>query len=55
MYIYYAGNCIKSKNVLIGIYDKKLFKNNKYNALIGLEILEGEGEIKNEYSESIKI
>jgi len=35
------------KNVIIGIYDKKLSKKDKYNALLGLEILEGSNE--NEY------
>ena len=29
------------KNVIIGIYDKKLSKNGKYNALLGLDVLEG--------------
>lgn len=28
------------ENVVLGIYDKKISKDNKYNALIGLEILE---------------
>ncbi len=35
------SNKEKIKNVIIGIYDKKLSKKNRYNALIGLEILEG--------------
>lgn len=32
------------ENVIIGIYDKKLSKKNNYNALLGLDILEGENE-----------
>lgn len=35
------SNKEKIKNVIIGIYDKKLSKKNRYNALIGLELLEG--------------
>lgn len=35
---------IEKENVIAGIYDKKLTKDNKYNALIGLNILEGEHE-----------
>ena len=33
---------VNRDNVIIGIYDKKLTKDNKYNALIGLNLLEGE-------------
>ena len=40
--------------MIIGIYNKKLFNNNEYNALIGLECL-NKGEEKNEHSEYIKI
>ena len=43
----------KINNILIGISEKKLFKNSEYNGLIGLEILNG-GTINNEYSELIK-
>lgn len=32
------------KNIIIGIYDKKLSKKDKYNALLGLDILEGSEE-----------
>lgn len=39
------------KDVIIGIYNKKLSKKNKYNALIGLDIIERSGE--NEYITSI--
>ena len=47
---YIDSNEEELKNVIIGIYNNKLSKNNKYNALLGLEILEG-GE-KNEYIKS---
>lgn len=33
---------IERKNIIVGIYNKKLTKDNKYNALIGLNLLEGE-------------
>lgn len=39
------------KDVIIGIYNKKLSKKNRYNALIGLDIIERSGE--NEYITSI--
>lgn len=38
--IYYQGKIAKNKDVIIGIYDKKLSKNNKYNALVGMEVIE---------------
>lgn len=41
------------KEVIIGVYDKQLSKNNLYSALVGLEILEGRE--KNEYITNIKI
>ncbi len=43
--INYNENKIITKNVIIGIYDKKISKN--YSALIGLEILEGGKEYEN--------
>lgn len=43
---------IERKNVIAGIYDKKLAKDNKYNALIGLNLLEGENE--NEFATTSK-
>ena len=44
---------IKEKNnIIVGIYNKKLTKDNKYNALIGLNLLEGEE--KNEFASSAK-
>lgn len=36
----YQEKAINNKNVIIGIYDKKLSKSNKYNALVGLEIID---------------
>ena len=39
------------ENVIIGIYNKKLSKKNKYNALIGLDIIERSDE--SEYITSI--
>lgn len=44
---YIDSNEEELKSVIIGIYDKKLSKKDKYNALLGLEILEGSK--KNEY------
>ena len=41
---YIDANEEELKNVIIGIYDKKLSKKDKYNALLGLEILEGSKE-----------
>lgn len=35
---------VEKNNIIVGIYDKKLTKDNKYNALIGLNLLEGENE-----------
>lgn len=51
--IEYEEEIIEINNILIGISEKKLFKNSEYNGLIGLEILNG-GTINNEYSELIK-
>ena len=39
IYINHNEDIIKTKNVIIGIYDKKISKH--YSALIGLELLEG--------------
>jgi len=46
----------KHENIkaIIGIYDKELTKTGVYNALVGLDILEG-GEFKSEHLTSIKI
>ena len=37
---------------MIGVYNNKLTKDNKYNALIGLNLLEGEDEY--EFTTSVK-
>lgn len=42
------------KNVIVGIYNKNLSKNNTYNALIGLDILNNEGGSKYEYITNFK-
>lgn len=36
----YQGEIIKNNQVIIGIYNNKLSKNNKYHALIGLDLIE---------------
>ena len=36
---------VERKDVIAGIYDKKITKDNKYNALIGLNLLETEKEL----------
>lgn len=60
--IAYKVDCVKVEyqdeineldNVLIGIYNDTLTKNNKYSALLGLQILE-RSKIKNEYNTDIK-
>lgn len=43
------------ENVIIGIYNGILNKSGKYESLIGLEILENEGGINNEYTKSIEV
>lgn len=43
---------IQKENIIVGIYEKKLTKDNKYNALIGLNLLEGDS--KDEFATSIK-
>ena len=40
---------IERENIIAGIYDKKLTKDNRYNALIGLNLLE-EGENSTDYT-----
>jgi len=47
--VIYDENERDYRNVIVGIYDKVLSKNNKYNALIGLDML-GEEEREYEYS-----
>ena len=38
---------VERKDVIAGIYDRKITKDNKYNALIGLNLLETEKELQN--------
>lgn len=38
-YINYQGKILENKKVIVGIYNKKLSRNNKYNALVGLDII----------------
>lgn len=38
-YINYQGKIVQNKKVIIGVYNKKISKNNKYNALVGLDII----------------
>ena len=54
MYLYKDEEKIELNKILIGIYNKRLFKNNEYNALVGLEIFEQGGSI-HEYSQVVKI
>ena len=54
VYVKYDEQIEKKSNLLIGIYDRKLFVHNQYNAIVGLEILNKEENI-NEFSTNIKI
>lgn len=38
-YISYQGKIVENKKVIVGIYNKKLSRNNKYKALVGLDII----------------
>lgn len=38
-YINYQGKILENKDIIVGIYNKKLSKNNRYNALVGLDII----------------
>lgn len=38
-YINYQGKIVENKKVIVGIYNKKLSRNNKYKALVGLDII----------------
>ncbi len=49
----YQDEINELENVLIGIYNDTLTKNNKYSALIGLQILE-RSKVKNEHNTDIK-
>ena len=41
-------------NIIIGIYDKSITKNQEYTGLVGLDILEERSEKINEYTRNIK-
>lgn len=41
-------------NIIIGIYDKSITKNQEYTGLVGLDILEERSEKVNEYTRNIK-
>lgn len=49
----YRGEINEINNALIGIYNDTLTKNNKYSALIGLQILE-RSKVKNEFNTDIE-
>ena len=49
----YQGELNEINNVLIGFYNEALSKNDKYSALIGLQILE-RSKINNEHISSVK-
>lgn len=53
--INYQDNITNLKNAIIGIYSGVLSNTDKYEALIGLEAVEGKGGKSNEYFENIKI
>ena len=38
-YINYQGKITENNKVIVGVYNKKLSRNNKYNALVGLDII----------------
>lgn len=45
----------KLENIVIGIYDKSITKNQEYTGLVGLDILDERSNLKNEYTRNIKI
>ena len=49
--IYEEENIKIIKKVIIGIYDKKLSKSNRYSGLIGLELLNKESERIGDFNE----
>lgn len=42
-------------NIVIGIYEKNITRNQEYTGLVGLDILEEGGNLKNEYIRNIKV
>ena len=53
--IEFDDNKRELNNVIIGIYDKSITKNQEYTGLVGLDILEERRENQNEYIRNIKI
>lgn len=45
----------KLENIVIGIYEKSITKNQEYTGLVGLDILDERSNLKNEYTRNIKI
>lgn len=45
----------KLENIVIGIYDKSITKNQEYTGLVGLDILDERSNLENEYTRNIKI
>lgn len=52
--INYDENKIENKNIILGIYEKKLCKNDSYKALLGLDLLD-RSDKKNEYFRNVKV
>lgn len=50
----YGENKIQNENIILGIYEKKLCKNDSYKALLGLDLLDGSDK-KNEYFRNVKV
>lgn len=50
----YDENKIEHNNIIIGVYEKKLCKNDSYKALIGLDLLD-RSDRKNEYFRNVKV
>ncbi len=42
-------------NIVIGIYDKNITKNEAYTGLVGLDILDERSDLKYEYTRNIKV
>lgn len=52
--IYHDDEKIKNQNVIIGLYNKKLSKTNKYTSLIGISLIEGR-KVEDEHIRYAKI
>ena len=51
--IYFEETIEMIKNIIVGIYDKKLSKDDRYAALIGLNVLERSE--KSEFTSNVKV